>query len=192
MKYILIVMHLFWCCDVKTVASTITLPGEIIIGKKEAPILIHAYTSLSCGHCSEFHHIIYPKLKAKYIDTGQVRFVFRHFPIDLPSIQATRIVMEVSPIKQMQVIGILFKRQNEWMSAKDPAPLFAEISELSVDRCRKLIGDKASMQPALDTRILAEKQLHIDGTPYFVINGRIIDHSPSWDELEKHLKKNKA
>jgi protein-disulfide isomerase len=192
MKFIFLVIHLvFWSHTNFLTANTppTSMPGEIALGQPSAPITIHAYTALTCSHCSEFHQTLLPRLKKDYVDKGQVRFIFRHFPIDLRSAQATSIVMAVSAIKQLYVIDELFKRQEEWVSAEDPTPIFASISGLSIEKCQKLTTDKELMKPALETRIQAEKQLNIEATPYFVINGRIIDHSPTWDELEKYLKK---
>ena len=58
-----------------------TLP-DLAIGKADAPVTIVEYASLTCGHCATFHTTVYPKLKEKYVDTGNVRFILREFPLD--------------------------------------------------------------------------------------------------------------
>ena len=48
----------------------------IVVGKKNAPIVIKEYFSLTCSHCASFHKNTYPKVKKELIDTGKVKFEF--------------------------------------------------------------------------------------------------------------------
>ena len=45
-----------------------------VIGNADAPIHVAEYYSMTCGHCADFHNNTYPKVKAKLIDEGIVRF----------------------------------------------------------------------------------------------------------------------
>ena len=56
--------------------------GDIVLGDEKAPVTIHEYASMTCGHCAHFAKETFPELKKRYIDTGKVRFVFREFPLD--------------------------------------------------------------------------------------------------------------
>ena len=40
------------------------------------------YASMTCSHCAEFHNTTFQKIKKDYIETGEVRYIFREFPID--------------------------------------------------------------------------------------------------------------
>ena len=53
-----------------------------VIGNADAPIHVAEYYSMTCGHCADFHNNTYPKVKAKLIDEGIVRFELRPFPLD--------------------------------------------------------------------------------------------------------------
>ncbi len=55
----------------------------MILGSANAPGTIVEYASMSCTHCAVFHDQVYPKLRARYIDAGKVRLVFREFPLDI-------------------------------------------------------------------------------------------------------------
>ena len=56
--------------------------GDVWLGTADAKVTIIEYASLTCGHCATFHKDTWPALKAKYIDSGKVRFTLREFPLD--------------------------------------------------------------------------------------------------------------
>ena len=56
--------------------------GDMVIGAANAPVTIIEYASLTCPHCARFHTETLPKLKADYVDTGKVKFIFRDYPLD--------------------------------------------------------------------------------------------------------------
>ena len=56
--------------------------GDVALGPANAKVTIVEYASLTCSHCAAFHKDTWPELKKRYIDTGQVRFILREFPLD--------------------------------------------------------------------------------------------------------------
>jgi protein-disulfide isomerase len=75
--------------DVDTAALATPVPlGDIVIGSANAPVTMIEYASLSCGHCAAFHESTYPTIKAEYIDTGKVRYIFREYPLDVKAAAA--------------------------------------------------------------------------------------------------------
>jgi hypothetical protein len=53
--------------------------GEKVLGPAEAPVTVVEYASLSCPHCAEFHRTTFAEFRAKYVDTGKVRYIYRDF-----------------------------------------------------------------------------------------------------------------
>ena len=51
-----------------------------ILGRVDAPVTVVEYASFTCPHCADFHTQVLPAFKAKYIDTGKVRLVYRNLP----------------------------------------------------------------------------------------------------------------
>jgi protein-disulfide isomerase len=49
-------------------------------GYADAPILLVEYSDYTCGFCLKFHRETWPRLQAKYVDTGKVRFQYRDYP----------------------------------------------------------------------------------------------------------------
>ncbi len=60
-------------------AGSITDDGRIR-GSVDAPITLIEYSDFTCGYCAKFFQETWPRLLAKYIDTGKVRFVYRDYP----------------------------------------------------------------------------------------------------------------
>ena len=51
-----------------------------IRGSADSPITLIEYSDFTCGYCAKFFQETWPRLQAKYIDTGKVRFVYRDYP----------------------------------------------------------------------------------------------------------------
>lgn len=49
-------------------------------GRADAPITLIEYSDFTCGYCVKFFQETWPRLLAKYIDTGKVRFIYRDYP----------------------------------------------------------------------------------------------------------------
>jgi len=52
------------------------------LGSQAAPVALIGYSEFKCPYCGKFARDTWPGLAKKYVDTGKVRFVFRHFPLD--------------------------------------------------------------------------------------------------------------
>ncbi|MBA5866634.1 MAG: thioredoxin domain-containing protein [Nitrospira sp. CR1.3] len=59
--------------------GTITDDGRIR-GRADAPITLVEYSDFTCGYCLKFFRETWPRLQAKYVDTGKVKFVYRDYP----------------------------------------------------------------------------------------------------------------
>jgi protein-disulfide isomerase len=60
-------------------AGSVTDDGRIR-GSADAPITLIEYSDFTCGYCAKFFHETWPRLQAKYIDTGKMRLVYRDYP----------------------------------------------------------------------------------------------------------------
>ena len=56
--------------------------GEPSLGKPDAPLTLVEFSDYQCPFCRRFFEQTLPALKSKYIDAGQLRYVFRDFPLD--------------------------------------------------------------------------------------------------------------
>ena len=52
-----------------------------VLGKSSAKVELVEFSDFQCPYCKQFFNETYKQLKEKYIDTGKVKLVFRHFPL---------------------------------------------------------------------------------------------------------------
>ena len=57
-----------------------SVEGEMSMGSADAPVTVVEYASITCPHCAAWSENVGPAFKARYVDTGLVRFVFRELP----------------------------------------------------------------------------------------------------------------
>jgi protein-disulfide isomerase len=55
--------------------------GAALLGKSSAKVEIVEFSDFQCPFCQKFFNETYKQIKTKYIDTGKVKLVFRHFPL---------------------------------------------------------------------------------------------------------------
>jgi protein-disulfide isomerase len=73
-----IVGLLLWAVPVSAATS-----GETDLrmrGQANAPVTLIEYSDFTCGFCLKFFKQTWPRIQARYVDTGKVRFVYRDFP----------------------------------------------------------------------------------------------------------------
>lgn len=49
-------------------------------GQSNAPLTLIEYSDFTCGYCLKFFKETWPRIQARYVDTGKVRFLYRDFP----------------------------------------------------------------------------------------------------------------
>lgn len=49
-------------------------------GNSDAPVTLIEYSDFTCGYCLKFFRETWPRIQAKYVETGKVRFVYRDYP----------------------------------------------------------------------------------------------------------------
>lgn len=148
--------------------------AEGTLGSETAPVTIIEFASLTCPHCAAFEADSFPPLKAKYIDTGKVRFIFRDFPLDQAALKAAVVARCAGPERYFGFLAAFFRSQETWASAPDPMAELAKIARLGglgkaeFDAC---LNDKALLDGVLKSRLEGEEKYKVKATPTFIVNG---------------------
>lgn len=163
---------------------------EIELGKKTAPIEILFYYSFSCLHCSKFHRESLDKLKKKYIDTGKARLVLRDVALDKISYFASTYAHMLPEKDYLKIFELGMSKQREWLGNKDMKKAFLRLAQLSglpvFTQAQIMDNDKIS-DKILKRWQEAKKKYFLEGTPAFIINGKIYNFGMSWAEFEDKM-----
>lgn len=49
-------------------------------GLATAPVTLIEYSDFTCGYCLKFFKDTWPRIQARYVDTGKVRFLYKDYP----------------------------------------------------------------------------------------------------------------
>jgi protein-disulfide isomerase len=164
--------------------------GDRVLGNADAPVTLIEYASATCPHCAEFHVNLLPQIKAQYIDTGKVKFIFREFPLDNTALAVFMLTRCLPEDKFFATTELFFRRQQIWAKAENPS--------LEVSRIMAMAGmDKAAFETCLKNIEMA-KSMHefakksaadfgIKGTPALFVNGSYVDGHKTMDEVKAAL-----
>lgn len=172
--------------------------GDMALGAAEgAKVTVVEYASVTCGHCAAWQAQVWPEFKTKYIDTKQVRYVFREFPTDPVPIAAAGFLVArcAGPDKYFDVIHEIMASQPEIFGGTPPRTVLLRIAQaagLTEAQFETCVTDEAAAK-ALDARVKAGIAAGVDGTPYFLINGTKatdITLAGLSEKIDAELKKN--
>jgi protein-disulfide isomerase len=164
-------------------------PDDMAIGNPRARVTVVEYASAGCPHCAEWSNDVFPAFKAKFIDTGRVRFILRECVTGDPDLamagfQVARCAG--GPAKYFQVLESVFKRQKEIFAAGGGGAILYEIGgsvgmdKAAVDACVASQDGFAAVQARSDRHANVDK---VSSTPTFDVNGKIIEGFTSLADL---------
>ena len=165
---------------------------EMVLGDPNAPVEMIEYASYTCPHCAAFHEGAYKNLKADYIDTGKVKFVYREVYFDKYGLWASMVARCAGPDRFFGINDMIYETQRDWTRAGDEAAIAAALRKIGLlagvepdqlDACMR-DGDKARTLVAWFQENVTEHD--ITATPSFVINGSKVSNQ-SWDDLSALL-----
>ena len=164
--------------DINTLATPISnnialsLPKGPILGNPNAPITIYEFSSLNCSHCSDFHLSTLPLLKREFVDSGNVKFIFTHFPLDRKSMKAAMLAECVPEGNYNSFLTLLFKKQREWMLSRDPEQTlirYAMLNGMTEQQAKDCLHNDDLAKDILEVRQQGLDRLEIKGTPAFLV-----------------------
>lgn len=162
---------------------------DMVLGRAAAPVTVIEYASVGCPHCGVWAREVFPAFKAKYVDTGKVRFVFREMLYGDASVAAAGFLTArcAGRPRYFQVVDAFFAAQPQMARDGDIMPSLRKIAAdagLNSARFAACLGDHAALA-ALQARSHGYgARDKITGTPTFVVGARKLDGEQSLAELD--------
>jgi protein-disulfide isomerase len=174
-----------------TTAATGSAPGYTLtshdrgMGNPKAKVVVLEYAAPSCPVCANFNSATFPQLKANYIDTGKVYYVFRLFPLRADDAAAEKIARCMPEDKYFPFIDLLFKNQPKWdveYAGQNPAlsapegvhdgmVQLARIAGMSAEQADQCMKDTSQDDTINQIAKDGEQKYNITGTPTIVVDG---------------------
>ena len=166
---------------------------RIFVGNKDAKITIITYESLTCSHCANFHTEVYPLLKKDYIDTGLAKIEFRHFPLDIAALNASKIA-QCKEDQSLDILDSLYSNQQAWVKGNTLEEVNKNLKKFLQNEgfninYEKCINDKDIEDFVLNDRIEGAKNFKVNATPTIIINNEKFEKSLNYKNLKKTLEK---
>jgi len=149
----------------------INVDNRLAKGALDAPVTIVEFSCFECPFCARFFQETLPQIEENYINTGKVKFVYRHFPLAFHSNaqkahEAAECANEQG--KFWEYHGILYEN----IQALEVANLkkYAENLGLNVSQFNECL-DSGKMADEVEKDAREAQGYGVEGTPTFFING---------------------
>ncbi|MCW8915026.1 MAG: DsbA family protein [Magnetovibrio sp.] len=165
---------------------------EMSMGDPNAPVVLHEYSSLTCGHCANFHMKSLPELKKNYVDTGKVRIVFHDFPLEPRAVAAVAIARCAGSPRNVEFFDMLYQTQENWARSEQfiaSLTALARFYGLSSEDVITCLSDEKLMTTIQKNRDRDSANFGIKSTPSFILEGKLIEGALSADDMSDLLDK---
>ena len=163
---------------------------DVVLGSASAPVTIVEYASMTCSHCAAFHEETWPALKAKYVDSGKVKFILREYPLDPLATAGFMLARCAGPDRRTAIVDLLYTQQKNWAFVPKPLEALAGlvkqagISQGDFDACLK---NQELYDQVNKIHDRATEQFKVNATPTFFVNGREVNGELPIEEFDKIL-----
>jgi protein-disulfide isomerase len=160
-----------------TPASITPSDAALTLGDPDAPVTIVEFSDYQCPFCARYFQETWPRLKAEFMDTGRVRYVFKDFPLtnlhpQAPKAhEAARCAGKQGAYWEMH--DHLFVGQAEWAGYPDHLTVFKQyaaglgLDTAAFDACL----DSGRWAEAVNAALSEGARLGVRGTPSFFVDG---------------------
>jgi protein-disulfide isomerase len=163
-----------------------------LLGKADAPVKILEYADFECPACSHFATITEPDVRKRLIETGIASLTFLDFPLSQhrnsqAASNAAACADEQGKFWQMH--DELFNGQPDWntQATDNPKPVFQKYATaMGLDMARwEACYDARRYQKRIEANYASGERMKVGQTPTFVVGGKLVVGSPSYDALKK-------
>lgn len=179
--------------------------SDIMLGKKDAPISVIEYASMTCGHCADFQANVFPEFKKHYIDTGRANYVLRHFVLNGPDLVASMLARCAPTDRYYAMVDLFLARQASWIAPWQELgqpTADTSLADLALQAKMDAFVRPTGMAEATVKACLASDKLRNDilrqrnegletykitGTPTLIINGKVYEGEQTFEALSKAL-----
>jgi protein-disulfide isomerase len=159
------------------------------LGSDSAPVEIVEFADFECPSCARFAILEMPYVRERLIATGRLKWRFMDFPLQGHANSPAAHLAAGCADEQgrfFEMVDVIFNRQNEWATDSRPdrkMRTYARQVGLDLDRFDTCVETKHA-QPLVDADYAEGERLGVNGTPTFVVNGRVWPSVLVYDDIK--------
>lgn len=156
-------------------------------GQKDAKVTVIEYSSPTCPHCADFALKVYPELKTKYIETGDVLFILRPFVRNVLD-AVVYMLAETAPDTDgyIKIVNTFLDTQTDWAVSDKPKDAMLKVAEqlgFTKESFDKALTNQDLFNALEKVRDQAINDFDLTGTPTFYVNGKQLVGFQNLDEM---------
>ena len=162
-----------------------TARAEPVLGSDRAPVTIIEYGSLTCDYCVRFHREVLPRIQSRYIQTGQVRFIYRDFPTGEAATLGA-VAARCARDDYYTMLDALYADVGNWSRAQDMNTALIQLATslgLATREFRACLNDQEQRRAIANQQRTATKEYGVLGTPTFLINDKIVRGKQDFEQM---------
>jgi protein-disulfide isomerase len=167
---------------------------DAFMGEENAPVTIVEFSEFQCPYCGKYFNDAYPQIMEKYVETGNVKYVFRDFPLSFhagayPAALASECVRDQGGDEAyFEMHDRLFENQNVLGYDSDT------LKSTLVSYAEALGADKGEFLECYENDTFKEEiyadmsygqSIGISGTPSFIVNGELLVGAQPFEAFEQ-------
>lgn len=176
--------------------TTLGVPTDVSldksIGSENAPVVVVEYGDYQCPACGRFASTEKPKLVKEFVNTGQVRFVFRSFQFigeeSFWAAEAAECANEQG--KYWEFYDKLYSSQageNAGAFRKENLEGFAVDLGLQTEQFNQCLAS-GKYTDKVKAETLEAQNLGLRGTPSLIVNGLLVDGGSQYEILSEKIR----
>jgi protein-disulfide isomerase len=160
----------------------------IYLGPLDAPVVIYEYSDYECPFCAKLYQESFAQLKADYIDTGDVLYIAKDFPLSFhtnarDAALAARCANDQGIYWEYR--GLLYDNQSDWSDSEDPIKTFTDYATgfyMDTDYFETCLTEQHYVH-AMNADYAKGQELGVQGTPTLIVNGVFFVGSQPYSEV---------
>jgi protein-disulfide isomerase len=165
-----------------------------VMGSENAPVEVVEFADFECPACGSFANLTEPDVRARLVNTGQIRFRFVDFPLDIhrntwSAHEAAWCAAEQGKFWEMH--DLIFQHQDRWSTQATSrprgvlAPLARQLG-LNMDQYESCVETR-KFYPQIKANYDEAVRRGIPSTPTFVIGGTQVNGAVSYDQFKRYV-----
>lgn len=169
-----------------------------VMGEENAPVTIVEFSEFQCPYCLRYYNDTYGKIKKNYVETGKVKYIFKHFPLGFhegayPAALASECAYDQGGDDFFyEMHDMIFENSSILHEKEDEiyeglAGLAEEIG-LNMEKYNNCI-ESDKFREKIDSDTAEGKEYGISGTPSFLVNGELLVGAQPYSKFESTIGK---